>query len=418
MSCVKRYCALTACSALMCSTAGCGGPGGDSLDDSGLRNPAFAAIGAAAANDCDANGIDDDEELASGDATDCNQNGVIDACEPTDESLDQWASSVLEFSSQFAPTGWSANQVLGEPNVFVYADRPEAWAPMPRNGTLEFITVGFDQPVYATAVTIRETYGNGMVFRVELVDLTGGLHVAWEDDDPTEPGLPVNFRIDLPPSAMLVQGVKVHVDTNTNLSTWEELDAIRLTGLLPGLTDCNSNGLADVCDTDTDGNGVPDECEEQTAELPDCNENGLDDFLDVAAGTSEDCDSDGLPDECGEDLDGDGWVDGCDACPDSDVEETIVLGQCNTGVLNGPGGEDGCTMSDDIAACSESSRNHGQYVRCVLRLGMEWVRQGQIRHYEKARIVRCAARGGRPIKPPPIERVTERPGRGRANRFD
>lgn len=410
MSIIKRTCALGVCLAAMYFGVGCGGPGDEPDTQLAVRSPAFAAIGLAAAHDCNGNGIADEEELAAGSATDCNENGIIDACEPTDVSVDQWASEVLGFSSQFAPTGWSANQILGEPDVFVYADQPEAWAPMPRNGTLEYITVGFEQPVYATAVTIRETYGNGMVFLVELLDLDGELHLAWEGDDPSEPGLPVNFRIDLPTSAMLVQGVKVHIDTDTNLSTWEELDAIRLTGLLPGLTDCNSNGLADVCELDADGNGIPDDCEETPGDVVDCNGNGIDDSLDLAASTSEDCDSDGIPDECGSDMDGDGWVDACDVCPDSDLSRTIVIGQCDTGVANGPGGDDGCTMADDLAVCRESARNHGQFVTCVVKLSMQWVRQGLIRQQDKARIVRCAARDRLPIKRP-IERITEKPGR-------
>ncbi len=58
----------------------------------------------------------------------------------------------------------------------------------------------------------------------------------------------------------------------------------------------------------------------------DCNENGIEDDADIANGTSEDCNSDGTPDECEADSDGDGVIDGCDRCPgeddlsDSDVD--------------------------------------------------------------------------------------------------
>ena len=46
--------------------------------------------------------------------------------------------------------------------------------------------------------------------------------------------------------------------------------------------------------------------------LADCNGNGIDDLDDVASGRSDDCDGDGVPDECEPDVDGDGIPDDCD----------------------------------------------------------------------------------------------------------
>jgi hypothetical protein len=69
--------------------------------------------------------------------------------------------------------------------------------------------------------------------------------------------------------------------------------------------DCNENGIPDECDINTedpDGNelvsddenenGVPDECE------PDCNANGHPDDKDIADEVSDDLNSNGIPDEC------------------------------------------------------------------------------------------------------------------------
>ena len=62
--------------------------------------------------------------------------------------------------------------------------------------------------------------------------------------------------------------------------------------------DCNGNGIPDECDissassSDVNGNGIPDECE------PDCNGNLVPDDHDIAIGTSLDCNSNSVPDEC------------------------------------------------------------------------------------------------------------------------
>ena len=50
--------------------------------------------------------------------------------------------------------------------------------------------------------------------------------------------------------------------------------------------------------------------------IPDCNGNGVADTLDIAGGTSTDCDNDEVPDDCQPDSDADGVIDACDNCPD------------------------------------------------------------------------------------------------------
>ena len=45
---------------------------------------------------------------------------------------------------------------------------------------------------------------------------------------------------------------------------------------------------------------------------PDCNLNGIEDSEDLASGTSQDCNSNGIPDECEEDCNGNGTADPCE----------------------------------------------------------------------------------------------------------
>ncbi len=85
--------------------------------------------------------------------------------------------------------------------------------------------------------------------------------------------------------------------------------------VLPLINDCNSNCIPDADDiaagtsADCDANGIPDECE-------DCTGNGLANACDIAAGAL-DCNANGLPDQCDRDCNGDGLPDDCAAtCTD------------------------------------------------------------------------------------------------------
>jgi len=66
--------------------------------------------------------------------------------------------------------------------------------------------------------------------------------------------------------------------------------------------DCNENDIPDVVDmlegtsADCNTSTVPDECE--PGGLEDCNTNGTTDWCDMQAGTSDDCNVNNLPDEC------------------------------------------------------------------------------------------------------------------------
>lgn len=144
--------------------------------------------------------------------------------------VDQYASSVIEFSSQWRDDRWSAAQVLGEPDTLEYGDIPTSWAPRFQNGTTEFVSVAFDAPVYAFGATIRETWGNGFVSRIDVIDTVNTYHTVWSGIDPSQPGSPVDFLANWDITDFLVTGLKIYVNTDHNLATWEEIDSIQLHG--------------------------------------------------------------------------------------------------------------------------------------------------------------------------------------------
>jgi len=146
-------------------------------------------------------------------------------------TLDQYASSVLDFSSEWSTSSWAAAQTLGAPNTFSYGDESTAWAPLSKNGTLEFISVGFLTPVFADGATIRETWGNGFVYQIDVIDVFDTLHTVWSGIDPSLPGTPIDFLATWTETSFLVDGLKIYTDTNHNRRTWEEIDSIQLHGV-------------------------------------------------------------------------------------------------------------------------------------------------------------------------------------------
>ncbi len=78
--------------------------------------------------------------------------------------------------------------------------------------------------------------------------------------------------------------------------------------------DCNSNGIPDDCETDCNNNNIPDDCDITNMTSSDCNTNTIPDECDVNL-TSIDCNLNVIPDECelsGNDCNGNSIPDDCD----------------------------------------------------------------------------------------------------------
>ena len=146
--------------------------------------------------------------------------------------VEQYASTVLGFSSQWSSGGWNAAQATGAPNTFSYGDIPTAWATSSLNGTLEYISLGFSTPVYSSGAVIRETYGNGFVYQVDAIDSNNNYLTVWSGSDTSQPGTPVDFALSWATTSFLTTGLKIYVNTSHNLNAWEEIDSVKLQGQL------------------------------------------------------------------------------------------------------------------------------------------------------------------------------------------
>jgi uncharacterized repeat protein (TIGR03803 family) len=207
---------------------------------------------------------------------------------------DQYATSVLAAATSpdygsvnlGSETSWGAANVVGAPNVLGgnvkgdNGDDPLAWSPAYENSSPhatppipadQTLGVGFAIPVYADGVTIREAEGNGFVTEVEALDTNGLWHTVWTGTDPTLPGTPADFRVNWTETTYLVSAVRIHVNIDHNLNSYEDIDSVQLHGwfssgtlvasgsgpnltFTPSSTDSNATYLATLTATDSLGN--------------------------------------------------------------------------------------------------------------------------------------------------------------------
>jgi hypothetical protein len=91
-------------------------------------------------------------------------------------SLERFASSVIDFSTQYSATNYSAAQALDKYNVWPLGCGSNAlqWEPSIQNGGREFLVYGFDNPQPVNMVRIYETWGPRAIDTVYLRNATDG----------------------------------------------------------------------------------------------------------------------------------------------------------------------------------------------------------------------------------------------------
>ena len=82
----------------------------------------------------------------------------------------QWASRVIDYSSQLTQVQYAADQVLGKPNVLpAGGENPNAWTPE-RDNREEFIKVGFENPLPIRQIAIAESYHPSALTAIYIYD--------------------------------------------------------------------------------------------------------------------------------------------------------------------------------------------------------------------------------------------------------
>ncbi len=150
----------------------------------------------------------------------------------------QWASKVIEFSSELTPIQYSAKQVLGKPNVLPAGGQsPNAWAP-DRPQRKEFLKLGYDNPISIRQIAIAESHNPSAIYRVLVYDEAGKEYVVNTLNPMAVPlkGRMLNVFMELTPYK--VTAVKIEFD-GAAVPDYYSIDAV-------AISDSNYPIIADI----------------------------------------------------------------------------------------------------------------------------------------------------------------------------
>ena len=140
----------------------------------------------------------------------------------------QWASEVVEYSSQYMSTKYSADQVLGQPNSFPKGgDSKVSWSPKTEDGKLEFIKVKFENPMPVLQVVIYENHHPGSVSAVYLYDENDKEYLAAEFKSKSTMRVTRILEVNMPITSYNVAAVKVELECK-KVEGYNQIDAIAI----------------------------------------------------------------------------------------------------------------------------------------------------------------------------------------------
>ena len=137
----------------------------------------------------------------------------------------QWASKVLQFSSEMTSAQYAAKEVLGKPNVMPYGGQnPSAWTP-DRKGKKEFIKVGYDNPIQIQQIAIAESANPSALFKVFAYDAQGNEHLIFTSNPMPVPKLGMLRNVFIEKTSYKVAAIKLEFD-GAALSDFFSIDAV------------------------------------------------------------------------------------------------------------------------------------------------------------------------------------------------
>jgi outer membrane protein OmpA-like peptidoglycan-associated protein/Tol biopolymer transport system component len=139
----------------------------------------------------------------------------------------QWASKVLEYSSELTPVQYSAQQALGKPNVLpAGGQNPNAWTPdKPKRS--EYIKLGYSNPIQIQQIAIAESYNPSALFKVFIYDEAGKAYLIHTFNPMAVPLKAMMRNIFVEKTPYKVAAVRIEFDGQA-LPDYYSLDAVAI----------------------------------------------------------------------------------------------------------------------------------------------------------------------------------------------
>jgi OmpA-OmpF porin, OOP family len=140
----------------------------------------------------------------------------------------QWANKVIEVSSELTPVQYSAEQILGKPNVHpAGGQNPNAWTP-DKPKRKESIKVGFEKPIQIQQIAIAETYNPSAVWKIYTYDENGREYLIHTFNPVVVPLKSRMLTVFVEKTPYKVASVKIEFDGGA-LTDYFSIDAIAIT---------------------------------------------------------------------------------------------------------------------------------------------------------------------------------------------
>jgi hypothetical protein len=184
------------------------------------------------------------------DSTDCDDTNPM--VHPMDDAggITQYASRVLDFSTEYSTDAWAAAQALGEPNVYpAYCDCAEAWSSLTPEDIREFLVLGFATPSRINAIDIYETLAPGAIDTVFVKNPeTYSWDMVYTNTAATGPEVATILHITFPLTDYAVSEIRIAINSPA-VPGWNEIDAVSI--YAPDFGEI-CNGIDDNCNGETD----------------------------------------------------------------------------------------------------------------------------------------------------------------------
>jgi len=150
----------------------------------------------------------------------------------------QWASKVIEFSSELTPVQYSANQVLGKPNVLpAGGQNPNAWTP-DKPKRQEFLKIGYANPIQIEQIAIAESHNPSAIFKIYAYEPNGTEHLIHSFNPGPIPLKGRMLNVFVEKTSYKVAALKLEFD-GTALPDYFSIDAV-------AISDVNIPIIADI----------------------------------------------------------------------------------------------------------------------------------------------------------------------------